>query len=133
MSEEPLTIDAMTEPVKLANSAVQAARDAMSLARALGEITSSMQANHKKQQMELDRFGGILKKNSMAAWRRQRRRRRKNQKLSISDDGKDDEDSSRYLIEGCPSRSERSRYLTPREEAEFSRYLKVSFFGYLKP
>ncbi|XP_010922212.1 RNA polymerase sigma factor sigD, chloroplastic [Elaeis guineensis] len=124
VSEEPLTIAAVIEAVKLANSAVQAARDAMSLALALGEIRSSMSSDPKKQQMELEQDEGIFKKNSMAARRRQRRKGRKNQKLSISDDNKDDEDSNSYLIEGCSSRSERSRYLTTREEAEFSRYLK---------
>ncbi|XP_008806591.1 RNA polymerase sigma factor sigD, chloroplastic [Phoenix dactylifera] len=124
VSEEPPTIAAITEAVKLANSALQAARDAMSLALALGEITSSMQANHEKQQMELEQYEGAFKKNAMAAWRRRRRKRRKNRKLSINDDDEADEYSSRYLMEGCSSRSERSRYLTPREEAEFSHYLK---------
>ncbi|XP_072976178.1 RNA polymerase sigma factor sigD, chloroplastic [Typha angustifolia] len=73
--------------------------------------------------------GGILQESAVLERRKQRRcrRRRKRRKNSgLSSDDEEDEDGNVFdLIEGRrSSRTQRSGYLTARQEAEFSRYLK---------
>lgn len=66
---------------------------------------------------------------------RRRRRRRKRSKAAglsgVDDDSEEDGIASRFLLgKTCSSRSERSKYLTSRQEAEFSCYLKVGIIFY---
>lgn len=111
MSENSLIIAAMAEAITLANAAAQAANDAVSLAMALSE-TISMQTKEDKDFWE-----------EQDLVTRRRRRRRK----SSREDEFGDWDSCRDLMEGGAAWSERSRYLTRRQEGEFSGYIKVKF------
>ena len=108
VTDDSFTIAAIVEAVSLASAAVEAAKDAVSSALAL------------KQQLS----DGCLSENGVAAWRRKRMRKRK-KTTAFCDSYEDGVDSGWSLIKGCSSRSERSRYLTRRQEAEFSFYLKV--------
>ncbi|KAJ0975620.1 hypothetical protein J5N97_017585 [Dioscorea zingiberensis] len=107
VSENSLTIAVMAEAVALANAAAQAAKDAVSSAMALSEI-KSMQTKVERE---------YLQEHGLVARRRQRRKRMRGGEFV-------DLDSCRDLMEGCVSRSERSGYLTRRQEGEFSAYLK---------
>ncbi|KAJ0975613.1 hypothetical protein J5N97_017578 [Dioscorea zingiberensis] len=107
VSENSLTIAVVAEAVDLANAAAQAAKDAVSSAMALSEI-KSMQTKVERE---------YLQEHGLVARRRQRRKRMRGGEFV-------DLDSCRDLMEGCVSWSERSGYLTHRQEGEFSGYLK---------
>ncbi|KAL0911326.1 hypothetical protein M5K25_019459 [Dendrobium thyrsiflorum] len=105
-------IAAASEAVSLANAAAEAARDALLLAYALTEIDPSQLTN---------RLGFEQHENCLRD-RRRRRRQRRGAELDVS--GKDNVEGS-GLAESCLSKTERSRYLTRDQEAEFSSCLKV--------
>lgn len=109
LSDGSFTIAALVEAVSLANASAEATNDAISSALAPQQIGG-----------EDARFG----ESGMAA--RRRKRMRKRAKITeLYDHSDDDGDPARCLIKGRWSRSERSRCLTRRQEAEFSIYLKV--------
>lgn len=111
VSENSLIIAAMAEAITLANAAAQAAKDAVSLTMALRE-TISMQTREDED---------YYQEHSMVSRRRRRRRKR-----SREDEFRD-WDSCSDLMRGGVAWSERSRYLTRRQEGEFSSYIKVKF------
>ncbi|KAJ6853114.1 RNA polymerase sigma factor sigD, chloroplastic-like [Iris pallida] len=97
LSEDALTVAAIVEAVSLANAAAKAAKDAVSSAHALeGSRTEAL------------------------------RRKRRTRSRSGVEFREDDDESGRRFVEGCSSRLERSKYLTRRQEAEFSLCLKVA-------
>lgn len=101
-----------SEAVSLANTAAEAARDALQLAHALAEVDPFLFTSTL-------RYG--QHENCLREGRR-RWRRRKGVELDV--DGKDNVEG-RGLAESCLSKVERLRYLTRDQEAEFSSCLKV--------
>ncbi|KAK8942445.1 hypothetical protein KSP39_PZI009375 [Platanthera zijinensis] len=101
-------ISSATEAVCLANAAAEGASDALQLTRTLTEVDlSELSGGH----------GFERRRDSLRERRRQRRRQRSGVELDFSE---------RDVFEGsCCSKSERSRYLTRDQEAEFSSFLKV--------
>ncbi|XP_064960525.1 RNA polymerase sigma factor sigD, chloroplastic-like isoform X5 [Musa acuminata AAA Group] len=130
ISRTPTTITAMKDAVDLSRAAAQVAKEAVSSATAFEEITPVQSGRElllllrrKEEDSDERRCGD----NAMTERRRRRRRKRsKAAGLSgVDDDSEEDGIASRFLLgKTCSSRSERSKYLTSRQEAEFSRYLK---------
>ncbi|KAJ8499778.1 hypothetical protein OPV22_010330 [Ensete ventricosum] len=130
ISRTPTTFTAMKDPVDPSRAAPQVAKEAVSSVTAFEEITPVQSGRElllllrRKEEGSDERRSGD---NAMAERRRRRRRKRsKAAGLSgVDDDSEEDGIASRFLLaRTCSSRSERSRYLTSRQEAEFSRYLK---------
>nr|DAD29657.1 TPA_asm: hypothetical protein HUJ06_031125 [Nelumbo nucifera] len=115
-SDDSLAVAAAAEAVALASAAAQAARDAASSALALTECqfggNNMLAGNFDRVSDWADwtRVGG--------AARSRRKKRSKALELSAG------VDLSNNCMESCSFRPSRSMYLTPKEEAEFSLYLK---------
>ena len=126
----------MKDAVDLSRAAAQVAKEAVSSATAFEEITPVQSGRElllllrrKEEDSDERRCGD----NAMTERRRRRRRKRsKAAGLSgVDDDSEEDGIASRFLLgKTCSSRSERSKYLTSRQEAEFSCYLKVGIIFY---
>lgn len=119
LSEDSLTVAAAAQAVDLANAAAQAARDAVSLS-----LTLSLMAFSEVRDLPMEKGGTRLRRGepktaSAAAVRKKRKKRRR---LS----GSIGADSSSCSTLQCSSSSANSRYLTPKEEADLTLYLKVS-------
>ncbi|ONK79251.1 uncharacterized protein A4U43_C01F4460 [Asparagus officinalis] len=103
ISDDSFTIAAIVEAVSLANAAAEAAKDAVSSALVL-------------EQLEIGGGDGC---------RRRRRMRKRKRMMGVFSYFEDDEGLGGNVVKGSLSKSERSRYLTRRQEAEFSVSLKV--------
>ncbi|XP_020254230.1 RNA polymerase sigma factor sigD, chloroplastic-like [Asparagus officinalis] len=101
--DDSFTIAAIVEAVSLANAAAEAAKDAVSSALVL-------------EQLEIGGGDGC---------RRRRRMRKRKRMMGVFSYFEDDEGLGGNVVKGSLSKSERSRYLTRRQEAEFSVSLKV--------
>ncbi|URD96597.1 rna polymerase sigma [Musa troglodytarum] len=129
ISRTPTTITTMKDAVDLSRAAAQVAKEAVSSATALEEITPVQSGREllllrRKEEGSDERRCGD---NAMAERRRRRRRKRSEAAVlpGVDDDSEEDGIASRFLLgKTCSSRSERSKYLTSRQEAEFSCYLK---------
>ncbi|WOK95545.1 RNA polymerase sigma factor sigD, chloroplastic isoform X3 [Canna indica] len=131
--DEPPAISAMRYAVDLARAAAQAAKEAAS---SVDEVASMRAAQELLPPLRGGEDSGSKVK--AAAERRRRRRSKRRKAIGLSGNEADDDDDDvdgrpSFLGEGCFSRSERSRYLTRRQEVEFSRYLKVGHpAGYVR-
>ncbi|THU73154.1 hypothetical protein C4D60_Mb04t19820 [Musa balbisiana] len=130
ISRTPTTITAIKDAVDLSRVAAQVAKESVSSATAFEEITPVQSGRELPLLLRRKEEGSDERRcGDNAMTERRRRRRRKRSKAAglsgVDDDSEEDGIASRFLLgKTCSSRSERSKYLTSRQEAEFSCYLK---------
>ncbi|KAK9128757.1 hypothetical protein Syun_017554 [Stephania yunnanensis] len=117
VSDDSLTVAVASEAVALANAAAQAAREAASSASALDDMPLS--GSHEGDEFLCNSDGMMsLSGRRCVCGTRRRKRRRRRKKVAETSKVKD------CIEEQWMVRPSSSRYLTRREELEFSQYIK---------